>query len=313
MAIQTGATTVRLKFAPQRGHRLASAEIIAPHALPCHDTAACRRCSQAWASGGVKASAAKRSNRAASSEDAKAPLRSTTPDPADHPGPPASHSFSAFRRCASSRQGKHVPVSEGLIDHNPCDVLDRGERPKPGKARDYVPSLAELKALWAAAENEPMRDLVRLLLLVPLRRDEAAGLRWSEVDLARGRILIAADRVKNAKAHELPLTEQALVILAVRKEAADTSRSPHGNVTIPSQGMSLRPKSSTASAPVGRAEKPRRGLRRRSPAIMWPNLAAGRRISGSASGLVVYQPHHGAADQRIRRVDDHLIRRVQAG
>jgi len=110
---------------------------------------------------------------------------------------------------------------QGLIDHNPCDGLDRGERPKPGKSRDHVPSLAELKAVWAAAEDEPMRDLVRLLLLVPLRRDEAAGLRWSEVDLDRGRILIAADRMKNSEAHELPLAEQASAILAARKETAN--------------------------------------------------------------------------------------------
>jgi hypothetical protein len=36
---------------------------------------------------------------------------------------------------------------QGLIDHNPCDALDRSERPKPGRARDHVPSLAELKAV----------------------------------------------------------------------------------------------------------------------------------------------------------------------
>jgi hypothetical protein len=33
MASPTWTTAMRLKFAPQRGHRLASAEIIAPHAL----------------------------------------------------------------------------------------------------------------------------------------------------------------------------------------------------------------------------------------------------------------------------------------
>ena len=74
-------------------------------------------------------------------------------------------------------------VEEGLIGANPCDALPRRKRPKPGKSRDHVPSLAEIKAVWAAVEDEPMRDLVRFLLLIPLRRDEAAGLRWSEVDL----------------------------------------------------------------------------------------------------------------------------------
>jgi integrase len=69
-------------------------------------------------------------------------------------------------------------------------------------------------------EDEPMRDLVRFLLLIPLRRDEGAGLRWSEVDLDRGRILIAAERMKNGEAHELPLANPALAILAARKGGA---------------------------------------------------------------------------------------------
>jgi integrase len=52
-----------------------------------------------------------------------------------------------------------------------------------------------------------MRDLVRFLLLIPLRRDEAAGLRWSEVDLDRRLLLIDAERTKNRETHELPLGE----------------------------------------------------------------------------------------------------------
>ena len=108
---------------------------------------------------------------------------------------------------------------QGLVEHNPCDALDRDERPKPGKARDHVPSLKILRAVWAAVEDEPMRDLVHSLLLVPLRRDEAAGLLWSEVDLDEGRVLIGADRMKNDEAHELPLAPQALAILAARKPA----------------------------------------------------------------------------------------------
>jgi hypothetical protein len=40
-------------------------------------------------------------------------------------------------------------VEEGLIEANPCDALPRRQRPKPGKSRDHVPSVAELKAVWA--------------------------------------------------------------------------------------------------------------------------------------------------------------------
>jgi integrase len=106
---------------------------------------------------------------------------------------------------------------QGLIQYNPCDALGRDERPKPGKARDNVPSLSVLRGVWGAVAPEFQRDLVRLLLLVPLRRDEAAGLRWSEVDLEGRRIFIGPDRMKNKQGHELPLAEQALAILTARR------------------------------------------------------------------------------------------------
>jgi integrase len=106
---------------------------------------------------------------------------------------------------------------QGLIEANPCDALDRGDRPKPGAPRDHVPSLATLRAVWSAVENEPQRDLIRFMLLMPLRRNEASGLRWSEVDFDQGRIRIAAARMKARKAHELPLSPAAYAILEGRK------------------------------------------------------------------------------------------------
>jgi integrase len=108
-----------------------------------------------------------------------------------------------------------------LIEHNPCADLDRNERPKPGKARDHVPSIATLRAIWSAVETEPACDLLRFLLLMPLRRNEASGLRWTEeVDFGQGRIRIAADRMKAREAHELPLSPPALAILEARKAVA---------------------------------------------------------------------------------------------
>ena len=110
-------------------------------------------------------------------------------------------------------------VEEGMIGANPCDALPRRQRPKPGKSREYVPSLEVLRGVWAAVEDEPQRDLVQFNLLVPLRRDEAAGLIWGEADLERGWIKIAATRMKNGETHELPLAKQALAILANRRPA----------------------------------------------------------------------------------------------
>ena len=110
---------------------------------------------------------------------------------------------------------------QGLVEINVCDLLERDERPKPGKPRANVPSLEELRAVWAAVEGESAstRDAVRLLLLTALRRDEAAELPWREVDLVNRRLIIPGERMKNGEAHEVPLSPQALAMLKARSPA----------------------------------------------------------------------------------------------
>jgi integrase len=113
-----------------------------------------------------------------------------------------------------------------LIERNPCDDLDRDERPKPGKARTNVPSLKDLRAVWAAVENESasVRDSVRLMLFTALRRDEAAELPWGEFDLVHGRLLIPGERMKNGEPHEVPLAPQAIALLKARMPADPSPR-----------------------------------------------------------------------------------------
>jgi integrase len=106
-----------------------------------------------------------------------------------------------------------------LIASNPCREADDDETPKGIVRRDYVPSLAELRAIWRAAENAPdvTRDLVHFMLLTPLRRSEAAGLRWSEVDFGSGWVRLPGARMKNRQRHELPLSQPTLDILTRRR------------------------------------------------------------------------------------------------
>ena len=111
-------------------------------------------------------------------------------------------------------------VKQGLVETNACAGLDREEKPRGATARDHVPSLEELHNVWNAVEHELQRDLARFLLLVPLRRDEAIGLAWSEVDLQLRRIKISAGRAKTREAHELPLSESAMAILEAHKTTA---------------------------------------------------------------------------------------------
>ena len=125
-----------------------------------------------------------------------------------------------------------------LIAVNACDVLDRDERPKPGKPRANVPSLEELRAVWAAVESESasVRDAVRLLLLTALRRDEGADLTWGEVDFVNRRLVIPGERMKNGELHEVPLSPRALALLKARMPA---NPSPHDLVFPSSVGKPI--------------------------------------------------------------------------
>jgi integrase len=107
-------------------------------------------------------------------------------------------------------------VKQGLVETNACAALDRDEKPRGATARDHVPSLDELRAVWAAVDDEPQRDLIRFMLLVPLRRDEAARLAGGEVDLQLRRVRISASRAKTREAHELPLSAPAMALLEAR-------------------------------------------------------------------------------------------------
>jgi integrase len=74
------------------------------------------------------------------------------------------------------------------------------------------------------AEDEIMRDYLILILLTGLRRNEAAGLRWSFIDL-RGRMLtLPSGTTKNDEEHELPLSD-VLVSMLERRFAKNKRKS----------------------------------------------------------------------------------------
>ena len=128
-------------------------------------------------------------------------------------------------------------VEEKLVAANVCEKIPRKQRPKPGKDRGHVPPIEQLRAIWEAVADEDavVRDMIRFMLLTPLRRDEAAGLVWSEVDLDRGWIAISPDRMKSGEVHELPLSEPALAIIKERKHAKakpDALVFPSGEGTV---------------------------------------------------------------------------------
>lgn len=97
----------------------------------------------------------------------------------------------------------------------------------PGKpqSRDRVLGADELKVIWlsieSAAITQPMREILQLLILTGQRAGEVAGMRYGEVDTERGLWTIPAQRVKNGRAHEVPLSDTALAIIEAAIERLD--------------------------------------------------------------------------------------------
>lgn len=74
----------------------------------------------------------------------------------------------------------------------------------------------EIRAFWKAAHqlNPTERDIYKLLLLTGQRLNDIARMSWSEVDAAKAKLTIPAERFKSERDHALPLTPQVLEILA---------------------------------------------------------------------------------------------------
>jgi integrase len=105
-------------------------------------------------------------------------------------------------------------AGEGFIDANPAAFTNKNAE----HARDRVLKNEELKAIWHALSGDDYRDVVRLLALTGARANEMAQLRWSEIDLARGVIVIPAARTKNRRAHFIPMSATVRAILEARPQ-----------------------------------------------------------------------------------------------
>lgn len=81
--------------------------------------------------------------------------------------------------------------------------------------RDRALSSEEISCLWSACNQigYPFGPLVQLLLLTGQRRNEVAGMRWSEIDIEAREWTIPGHRSKNGKPHLIPLSVPVLNIL----------------------------------------------------------------------------------------------------
>jgi integrase len=118
----------------------------------------------------------------------------------------------ANRVLANVRRLFSWAVERGIIDSSPVtSVKASGQE----TARDRVLSDHEVLAFLKASDGlpEPFGVLFKLLLLTGQRLDEVAALPWSELNLTGAIWHLPAARTKNKRSSDVPLAEQAVVLL----------------------------------------------------------------------------------------------------
>lgn len=104
-------------------------------------------------------------------------------------------------------------IGEGLTDTNPVVGTNKATEEV---ARDRVLTGDELSLIGRHAGEGDYGAIVRLLILTGQRREEVGGMLWSEIDLEAAMWRIASERTKNARPHEVPLSQPAMDILGPR-------------------------------------------------------------------------------------------------
>jgi integrase len=103
-------------------------------------------------------------------------------------------------------------VERELVQSSPVDSV---RMPTTETPRDRVLGDDELKALWTESEalGSPFGPALQLLILTGQRLGEVSGMRWDELDTAARLWSLPKERVKNGKAHTVPLSSQAMTII----------------------------------------------------------------------------------------------------
>jgi integrase len=174
-------------------------------------------------------------------------------------------------------------VRRDLIASNPMDGL---KPPPPPRARDRVLGVEEVATLWKALQPKPnptdderrsfsypFGPFYKLLLLTAQRKDEVAGMRWEELNLAAGEWIIPKERTKNSKSHLVHLSPQAIKIL----QAIPRRNSPFVFTT-------------TGATPIGGFSKAKERLDKITPSIAPWRVHDLRRTAASGMAAIGVQP-----------------------
>jgi integrase len=217
-------------------------------------------------------------------------------------------------------------VGRAVLERSPADGV-----PLPTKevARDRVLSDDELAWIILAARQigEPYGGIVEMLALTGQRREEVARCTWGEIDMNSRIWKLSSGRTKNAKPHEVYLSDQAVAIISRVDETGEFVFSRSGNTPFRAFSVAKRELDQLSGVTAWRLHDLRRtcvsGMARLGIA---PHVADKilNHQNGTISGVAaVYQLHEFLAERRmaleiwgahleqiIRSTTGHGLRRV---
>lgn len=134
----------------------------------------------------------------------------------------ANHAMRVLRALFNFAIGQYEDVAgRSLITENPVRWLSQARACYRVERRQTFIKSHELAA-WSQGvmdlQNETLRDYLMLVLFTGLRRQEAAQLQWSQVDL-KAKTLTISD-TKNRETHTLPLSDFLHRLLARRQQSS---------------------------------------------------------------------------------------------
>lgn len=145
----------------------------------------------------------------------------------------ANHAFWVLRAVMNyARVVTKTDDGEFTLPPNPCQRLTDLNRWHKSNARTGRLSEDQFPAFFAAlatADNETFADYMELLVRAGLRRNEAASLRWSDLNMTARTFTIPADNSKNGKALTLPMSRQIQRLFQRRRDAAPNSEKVFGD------------------------------------------------------------------------------------
>lgn len=154
------------------------------------------------------------------------------------------------RICQRLNEIMTYALNSGYILVNPLSGISQAFRTpskqhQPTLGPEQLPDL--MKALSIASIKITTRCLIEWQLHTMVRPSEAAGTRWSEINLKQKLWSIPADRMKKRKPHAVPLSPQAVELLEIMRPISGRSdyvfpsdRNPRTHTHAQTANMALK-------------------------------------------------------------------------